>query len=72
MAKLSPSQPFSATGSSETLLLQTKEEIDLELRSLEKRIKPETLVLYNEQLEEGYDLETDELYCIWSKMKKLY
>ena len=28
-------------------------------------------MLYNERLDEGYDLETDELYCIWSKMKKL-
>ena len=68
-AKLSPSQPFSSSDSSEALLSTFKEKS--ELRSLEKLIKPETLVLYNKRLDEGYDLETDDLYCIWSKMKKL-
>ena len=64
-AKLKPSLPFSACGRP---LSVSKEQSEIE--SFEKLMKPETITLYNERLEEGYDLETDELYCIWSKLKK--
>ena len=34
-------------------------------------MKAETVKLYEERFKEGYDIESDELYSIWSKMKKL-
>ena len=64
-AKLKPSLPFSACGRP----LSVSKELS-EIESFEKLMKPETIALYNERLEEGYDLETDELYCMWSKLKK--
>jgi len=41
------------------------------LQMLESMMKPETLQVFEKRLEEEYDLETDELYCIWSGLKKL-
>lgn len=38
---------------------------------LEKSMKPETVQLYEKRYQEGYDLETDELYVVWSKFKVL-
>ena len=38
---------------------------------IEKMMKPETMELYQKRLEEGYDLENDELYVIWSQLKKM-
>ncbi len=38
---------------------------------MEDLIKPETLEVYNTRLDEGYDLETDEMFCIWAGLKKL-
>ena len=34
-------------------------------------MKPDTVKLYQRSLDEGYDLESDELYLIWSKLKTL-
>ena len=34
-------------------------------------MKPETLQLYNTRYEESYDLDCDELYVVWSKLKQL-
>ena len=34
-------------------------------------MKPETIKVYEERYEEGYDMEGDELYEMWSKMKQL-
>jgi hypothetical protein len=41
------------------------------VRELESLMKPETIKLYEERLDEGYDIDGDELYSIWSKMKQL-
>ena len=41
------------------------------LQVLESLMKPKTLQVFEKRLEEEYDLETDELYCIWSGLKKL-
>jgi len=34
-------------------------------------MKPDTVKLYQRRLDEGYDLESDELYLIWSKLRTL-
>ena len=34
-------------------------------------MKPETLQLYTTRYEEKYDIEIDELYVVWSKLKQL-
>ena len=41
------------------------------MAAFENLMKPETVKLFEERFEEGYDIESDELYSIWSKMKKL-
>lgn len=38
---------------------------------LESMIGEEKLKKFKERFSEGYDVESDELYCVWSKMKKL-
>ena len=38
---------------------------------IENMLKPETLQLYNTRYEESYDIQDDELYVIWSKLKNL-
>ena len=38
---------------------------------IEHMLKPETLQLYNTRNEESYDIQDDELYVIWSKLKIL-
>ena len=38
---------------------------------IEKVLKPETLQLYNTRYEESYDVDGDELYAVWSKLKQL-
>ena len=63
-SKLAPSMPYSSQSS-------TSEPQDKKAMQLEKLMKPETVELYEKRFEEGYDLETDELYSIWSKMKQL-
>ena len=40
-------------------------------KQIEKMMKPEMMELYQKRLEEGYDLENDELYVIWSQLKKM-
>ena len=34
-------------------------------------MRPETLQLYTTRYEEKYDIEIDELYVVWSKLKQL-
>lgn len=34
-------------------------------------MKPETVKLFSECYDEGYDVQQDELYMVWSKMKAL-
>ena len=41
------------------------------LDKVEGMMKPTTVKLFEERFKEGYDVETDELYCIWSELKKL-
>ena len=67
-SKLAPSMPYcSQTVSSPPCSSTTANEVI----QLEKMMKPETVRLYEERFDEGYDVESDELYCIWSKLKKL-
>lgn len=65
-AKILSSLPFSASENRSSLPKKKSE-----LSSLEKLMKPETLKLFSERYDEGYNLETDELYCIWSRFKQL-
>ena len=60
--KLAPSMPYSTK--SESAQNGT-------LQSLESMMKPETVNLYQKRMEEGYDVESDELYVIWAKLKNL-
>lgn len=62
--KLGPSMPYS-TGKLAASSQNTA------LHSLEMMMKPDTVKLYQRRLDEGYDLESDELYLIWSKLKTL-
>ena len=64
-SKLSPSMPYSLDEKTPSIPQAKK------LRELEILMKPETVELYSKRFEEGYDVVTDELYLIWSKMKKL-
>ena len=41
------------------------------LEEFQSMMKPETIKVYEERYEEGYDVEGDELYEMWSKMKQL-
>ena len=41
------------------------------LKLLEVQMKPETLSCYRKRYEEKYDLDSDELYNIWSRLKTL-
>ena len=41
------------------------------LDKVEGMMKPTTVKLFEEHFKEGYDVETDELYCTWLKLKKL-
>ena len=41
------------------------------LFTLEKMMKPDTINLFEKRLEESYDVETDELFSIWSKLKQM-
>ena len=64
--KLSPSLPYSSTKQPHhTSATSTK------IADLQSIMKPETLKLYEERYEEGFDVERDELYDMWSKMKQL-
>lgn len=38
---------------------------------IESLMKPDSVKKFEERFEEGYDVETDELYSIWSGLKKL-
>ena len=67
--RLGPSVPYSSLTTKTTAeksLLEMKN-----LESFEKLTRPETVLCYNQRYEEGYDLETDELYMIWSQLKSL-
>ena len=44
---------------------------DAALEALEKAMGSETKKKFAVRHEEGYDLETDELYVVWSKLKAL-
>ena len=44
---------------------------DAALEALEKAMGSETKEKFTVRYEEGYDLETDELYVVWSKLKAL-
>ena len=61
-SKLGPSLPYSASK-------QVPE--SAALKSLEVQMKPETLSCYRKRYEEKYDLDSDELYNIWSRLKTL-
>ena len=68
-SKLAPSMPYS---SSEAIApLPKLSTAGKKVTELENMMKPETVKLYEERFEEGYDVENDELYSIWSRMKKL-
>lgn len=68
-SKLAPSMPYS---SSEAVAPLPKLSIAGEkVTELENIMKSETVKLYEERFEKGYDVENDELYSIWSRMKKL-
>ena len=68
-SKLASSMPYS---SSEVVApLPKLSTAGKKVTELEYMIKPETVKLYEERFEEGYDVENDELYSIWSRMKKL-
>ena len=67
--KLLPSLPFSDKASS--ALPKVNPPQAEALSSIEKVMKPETLQVYNERYEESYDLDLDELYVVWSKLKQL-
>ena len=68
-SKLAPSMPYSSL---EAVAPLPKLSIaGNKVTELENMIKPETVKLYEERFEEGYDVENDELYSIWSRMKKL-
>jgi len=65
--KLAPSEPYME----EPEKLKINSVKPEKLQMLESMMKPETLQVFEKRLEEEYDLETDELYCIWSGLKKL-
>ena len=68
--KLAPSAPYSSVPVS----IAPKPKLSSaakKVTELESLMKPETVKLYEERLEEGYDVGNDELYSIWSKMKVL-
>ena len=68
-SKLAPSMPYS---SSEAVAPLPKFcTAGKKVTELENMMKPETVKLYEERFVEGYDVENDELYSIWSRMKKL-
>lgn len=68
-SKLAPSMPHSSL---EAVAPLPKLSIaGKKVTELENMMKPETVKLYEERFEEGYDVENDELYSIWSRMKKL-
>ena len=66
---LSPSLTYSSESyssescSSESSIGYFKRNCSLH-KQIEKMMKPETMELYQKRLEEGYDLENDELYVI--------
>ena len=67
-------KPLSATSSRPTAksgAASNTAKSELSLQGLEALIKPETLGLYSQRFDEGHDVEQDELYLIWSKMKAL-
>jgi hypothetical protein len=64
-SKLAPAMPYLSSGAIPSQLQAKK------VRELESLMKPETIKLYEERLDEGYDIDGDELYSIWSKMKQL-
>ena len=74
--KLSPSLTYSSESyssescSSESSIGHFKSNGSLHEQIL-KMMKPEMMELYQKRLEEGYDLENDELYVIWSQFKKM-
>ena len=41
------------------------------LKAMESVMKQETVQLYKDRFAEGYDLEIDEMYCVWAKLKAL-
>ena len=64
--KLAPSLPFSVQSKKSQLGTPAAE-----LVSLQKLMRPETLQHFEERYSEGYDLDTDEYYVVWSKLKAL-
>ena len=64
--KLGPSAPYSTSLPKPRPTLNEKSLCDLEAL-----MKPDTVQLYSKRHNEGYDVETDELYLVWSKLKKL-
>ena len=70
--KLGPSAPISTSAGLEELPSSKPTEVEA-LHKVESLMKDNTLSLYKQKFEEGYDLEceSDELYCVWSKLKQL-
>ena len=69
-SKLAPSIPYSSRAIAPAPHLHVAP-ARKKIAQFESLMKAETVKLYEERFEEGYDIESDELYSIWSKMKKL-
>ena len=73
-SKTAPSLPYSvpqSCGNGKDSSGHSGTVAELALKFLENTMKPETVQLFHKQYSEGYDIDTDELYVVWSKMKAL-
>ena len=67
-SKLAPSAHLYGSESQPAAAATTKSEV---LQTIKKLMKPETVTLFAKRHEEGFDVEGDQLYDIWSKLKSL-
>ena len=73
-SKVSPSdvyqQPHPNPGEKCPTSTSSQKGVTSALSVLESEMDKDTLLKYNRRLEEGYDLEEDPLYNVWSKIEE--
>ena len=67
--KLKPSQPYQGTSKNDTSSKQHSDE-RMALKALENAMDDSILTTYKKMSKEGYDIDSDPLYNIWSKLTK--
>ena len=67
--KLKPSQPYQGMSKNDTSSKQHSDE-RMALKALENAMDDSILTTYKKMSKEGYDIDSDPLYNIWSKLTK--